>query len=128
MRPIILLLFVVLLVSSIGYSGCTRKMDQNIKEKTSLGLDTLTKAKDRGQEGALIANLNGDPVLHFYYTKGYFKGSVSHGVVTLTGKLRTEEQRDLAEDLAKAVKGVKEVINEIVVDPDMEESPIDDIW
>ena len=128
MRFISLVLSVAILLGCCTLAGCTPKMDQKIREKTDLGMDTLVKAKDRGQDAALIANLTSDPVLDYYYKKNYFTGSVSHGVVTLTGRLRLQKQIDLAVELASRVKGVKEVINEIELDPDMEESPIDDIW
>lgn len=38
---------------------------------------------------------------------------VQDGVVTLRGKVETEKQRKKAEKLAKKIKGVKRVVNEI---------------
>jgi hyperosmotically inducible protein len=43
---------------------------------------------------------------------------VSQGVVTLSGKVRTEKQRSKAEKLTKKVKGVVSVTNKIVVSQD----------
>jgi len=40
------------------------------------------------------------------------------GAVTLTGKVKTEKQRVKAEKLAKKVKGVSSVNNQLVVSPD----------
>lgn len=39
------------------------------------------------------------------------------GVVSIKGKVRTERARQKAEKLAKKVKGVKSVDNQLVVDP-----------
>ena len=42
---------------------------------------------------------------------------VAQGVVELTGKVKTAKQKERAEKLAKKVKGVKNVINQILVSP-----------
>ncbi len=42
---------------------------------------------------------------------------VKNGVVTLTGQVATEKQKNKAESLAKKVKGVKSVINKIQITP-----------
>jgi hyperosmotically inducible protein len=42
---------------------------------------------------------------------------VKNGVVTLTGQVATEKQKNKAEGLAKKVKGVKSVINKIQITP-----------
>ena len=44
---------------------------------------------------------------------GALEIDVKEGVVTLRGTVETEQQRQRAEKLAKKVKGVKKVINEI---------------
>ncbi len=41
---------------------------------------------------------------------------VRNGVVTLRGKVETDKARQKAEKLAKKVKGVKQVVNELKVD------------
>ncbi len=125
MRFIVIILLVAVLTGCSAFAGCSKQMDQRIRESTNLGGDDLIKARDKGMEGALIANLNADPALQWYYKQGHFTGSVSHAVITLTGKLRTQELVDQAVEMAKAVKDVKEVINEIVVDPTIEEPPFD---
>ena len=43
--------------------------------------------------------------------------AVKEGVVELTGKVKTEKQKDKAEKLTKKVKGVKNVVNRIQVAP-----------
>lgn len=42
---------------------------------------------------------------------------VREGVVTLRGKVRTEKQKNKAERIARKVKGVKRVVNELVIEP-----------
>ncbi|MBM3795786.1 MAG: BON domain-containing protein [Acidobacteria bacterium] len=42
---------------------------------------------------------------------------VKQGMVTIRGKVRTERARQKAEKLAKKVKGVKSVDNQLSVDP-----------
>lgn len=44
------------------------------------------------------------------------QASVKNGIVTLAGKAHTEEQRVQVEDIAKSVKNVERVVNEIVVE------------
>ncbi len=43
--------------------------------------------------------------------------AVHNGEVTLTGKVRTDKQKSRAEKVAKKVKGVTGVKNELVVSP-----------
>jgi osmotically-inducible protein OsmY len=40
---------------------------------------------------------------------------VKEGVVVLSGKVRTQKQKDRAEHVAKKVKGVTKVVNKLVV-------------
>lgn len=47
-----------------------------------------------------------------------FDISVHDGAVTLKGKVRTEKQKSKAERVAKKVKGVTSVVNQLVVSPD----------
>ena len=41
---------------------------------------------------------------------------VQQGVVTLRGKVKTQKQKNKAESITKKVKGVKKVINELVIE------------
>jgi osmotically-inducible protein OsmY len=43
---------------------------------------------------------------------------VREGAVTLKGKVRTDRQKSRAEKLAKKVKGVASVANQLVISPD----------
>jgi osmotically-inducible protein OsmY len=44
--------------------------------------------------------------------------AVAKGAVTLSGKVRTEKQKEKAEKVAKKVKGVVSVTNQLVVSPE----------
>lgn len=48
---------------------------------------------------------------------GRIKVAVTGGSVVLTGKVDSERQKSVAEKQAKKVKGVKGVVNQLVVDP-----------
>jgi osmotically-inducible protein OsmY len=43
--------------------------------------------------------------------------TVKEGVVTLRGKVRQDKQKQKAEKVARKVKGVKSVVNELRVEP-----------
>ena len=57
--------------------------------------------------------LTKDPIVN----GGALAVDVKNAVVTIKGKVRTERARQKAEKLAKKVKGVKSVDNQLVVDP-----------
>jgi osmotically-inducible protein OsmY len=57
--------------------------------------------------------LAGDPVVK----GGGLEVQVEDGVVTLKGTVKEEKQKKKAERLAKKVKGVTKVINELKVEP-----------
>ena len=125
MRILAVATLVLMFLCCAVFAGCSAKMDQKIRENVNLGLDNPVKAKDMAQEIAVIGSMVGDPVLKWYYQQKHFTASVSHGVVTLTGKLRTQELIDQAVDLASRVKGIKEVNNELELDPTIEEQPFE---
>jgi osmotically-inducible protein OsmY len=125
MRLVVLTLMVFLLLGSMVHVACSKQMDQSIRERTDLGLDTLTKARDRGQDVAVIRNIESDLVLRWYSQKGLISASVSHAVATITGRVKTEEQKELAGQLAAQTVGIKEIINELEVDPTLEDPPFE---
>ncbi len=59
----------------------------------------------------VMLKLAGDPDVK----GGGLKVDVKNGVVTLSGTVELEKQREKATRLAKKVKGVKQVINNIVL-------------
>ncbi len=48
---------------------------------------------------------------------GALEVDVHEGTVTLRGKVRTEKQKSKAERITRKVKGVRRVVNELVVEP-----------
>ena len=125
MRISVALALVFIIMISMPIFGCSARMDQKIKESVDLGMDDMVKAKDMSQEMALISNISSDPALEYYFKKKHFTGSVSHGVATLTGKVRTQALMDQIVELAKMVEGIKEVNNELEIDPSIEETPFE---
>ena len=120
----VLLIMLGIMMTSCS-CGAAARVDQKIRESTDAGFDTAIKGRDKAMEAALIGSITGDPVLKWYYSQGHFTGSVSHAVVTLTGRVRTQELVDQIVDLAKRGKDVKDVINELEVDPTIEEQPFE---
>jgi hyperosmotically inducible protein len=59
----------------------------------------------------VMIKLSSDPVVK----GGGLKVDVKDGVVTLTGTVNEQRQKDKAAKLAKSVKGVKSVINNVTV-------------
>jgi hyperosmotically inducible protein len=47
---------------------------------------------------------------------GGIEVEVKEGVVTLSGKVKSEKQKDRAETLTKRVRGVTKVVNKLVID------------
>ena len=59
----------------------------------------------------VMIKLSSDPVVK----GGGLHADVKDGVVTLTGSVAEQKQKDKATKIAKGVKGVKQVINNITV-------------
>jgi len=59
----------------------------------------------------VMIKLSSDPVVK----GGGLKADVKNGVVTLSGSVAEQRQKDKAGKIAKGVKGVKSVINNITV-------------
>jgi osmotically-inducible protein OsmY len=47
---------------------------------------------------------------------GGIEVEVKEGVVTLSGKVKSERQKDRAESLTKKVRGVTKVVNKLVIE------------
>jgi osmotically-inducible protein OsmY len=123
MRSLVLITLIFAVFFTGFTTGCSKKQEEAIKERTNLGLGDMVKAKDKGIEGNLTESLALDPITKFYA----IKASVSHDVVTLTGTVKTEEQKQHAEDIVRntGLERIKEIINDILVDPDAPETPFD---
>ena len=81
-----------------------------------LTLPVTVSAADKPVSDDLIYNsvrtkLAGDSVVK----GGALNVDVKSGVVTLTGNVQSEKQKDKAERIAHKVKGVKSVVNQIKV-------------
>lgn len=105
--------------------GCNEKQDAAIREKTDLGMGDMVKAKDLGLESTVRNSLASDPVFLFYH----LDCTVSHDVITLIGTVKTEAQKQRAFDLIASIdlERVKKenIINEIRVDPSLDEPPFE---
>jgi len=82
----------------------------------ALMLPAAAPAADKPVSDDLVYNLvrqklAGDSVVK----GGALNVDVKDGVVTISGKLQSEKQKDKAERLAHKVKGVKSVVNQIQV-------------
>jgi hyperosmotically inducible protein len=76
--------------------------------------DKADKQVSDGQiHDQVLVRLAGDPEVR----GGNIDVEVAHGAVTLKGKVETEKQKTKAEKLAKKVKGVASVDNQLVVGP-----------
>jgi osmotically-inducible protein OsmY len=77
----------------------------------------VAQNKSTNSDDALVdqvrLQLTKDPAVN----GGALRVDVKNGVVSIMGKVRTERARQKAEKLAKKVKGVKSVDNQLVVDP-----------
>ena len=120
---LLVVLIITFVCGAMLPSGCG--FGSRVEEKVQGGFDTAIKGRDKGQEAALRANLNSDPVLQYHFKQGLFDGTVSHGVATLTGRLPSQALIDQAVELAEMVKDIKKVINEITVDETIEDAPFD---
>ncbi len=77
----------------------------------------LAQKKPTNADDAMVdqvrLQLTKDPMVN----GGALQVDVKNAVVTIKGKVRTERARQKAEKLAKKVKGVKSVDNQLIVDP-----------
>ena len=82
-----------------------------------LWLAPAAAQKKANSDDALVdqvrLQLTKDPIVN----GGALTVDAKNGVVTIRGKVRTERARQKAEKLAKKVKGVKSIDNQLKVDP-----------
>ena len=125
MRLIGLSLIILAVLATGSLMGCSPKQDAKIRERTDLGMSDLVKAKDMGLESTVRATLAGDPICKFYG----LDCKASHDVVTLIGKVKTEKQKQDAYELVMSIdlSRIKKenIINEIEVDPSLDEPPFE---
>jgi len=118
--PLLGVLAILLVVSS-----CSPEMDEEMRERTDMGMDNMTLARDKSLDSVVVSNIESDLILRWYALTYGIKVEVSRRVATVYMKVRTEEQRDTAIGLAKNTKDIQEVIDEIVVDPTLDTPPFE---
>jgi hypothetical protein len=128
MNKTIISLFVGLLISfAIFSTGCPASVDQKIKESTNIGaLDEATHSRDLAIKSAVEVNINSDPVLMWYArTYGGLTVEVSHAVATIQMKVKTQALHDQAISLAKQVKDIRDIVDNITIDPNLDDPPFE---
>ena len=117
------LIVMVSLIFILG--GCTERQEENIKERTNLGMGDMVKAKDRSIEANVKSSLASDPMCKYYGLSAV----VSHDVITLLGSVKTKKQKQDAYNIVLSIDlaRIKEenIINEILVDPSLDELPFE---
>jgi hyperosmotically inducible protein len=86
-------------VRQLGEAGAAEQREEN--------------AEDRATREKIMAEINAAPDLD----EVDIRMDVKEGVVTLRGEVRNEAQKKRAEQVAKQITGVKQVRNELEVDP-----------
>jgi len=120
------LAILVLVVIGVLTLACSAAMDEKIRENTRVpGLQEGVQAKDRAIQSVVQTNIESDLELRWYAQTYGITVEVSHTVATVHMKVRTEEMRDRALELAKTTKDVSEVVDNIVVDPSLDEAPFE---
>jgi hyperosmotically inducible periplasmic protein len=81
-----------------------------------LAVASIAAAADKPQSDAAIADtvlirLSGDREVN----GGALKVDVKNGVATITGIVETQRQKDKVPKIAKKVKGVKQVVNNVTL-------------
>jgi hyperosmotically inducible protein len=77
--------------------------------------EVATKVEDTVAEGALTAKIKSKMILDDNLKAGAINVDTNGTVVTLTGVVRSEAERQRAERLAKETKGVTEVIDKLEI-------------
>jgi|GEM_PF-4603155 len=101
-----------------------QQTNQKIIENTDMGLDNMTKSRDKAVESQILSGIASDPWLA--NVKDLIEITVSHNVVVITGRVKTQEQKDSIEKIVKnAVNtaGVKEYELKVEIDDTIPELP-----
>ena len=119
----------ILLAICFALAGCPPSVDEKIRERTRVpGLDEATQAIDMAIKSAVESNIHTDPVLDWYARQYTLTVEVSHAVVTVQMTVSTEKLHEQALKLARQEGRIKELIDNIKVDPDVERCPIEEDW
>ena len=113
-------------ILSILLTGCPRSVDERIRESTRVpGLAEGVQARDRALETAVQQNIMSDLELRWFAETYGITVEVSHTVATVHMIVKNEEFRDAAIDLASGTDGISEVVDNIEIDPSVDEPPFD---
>ncbi len=83
----------------------------------SEGESTTAKAKDFVDDATITTKIKADFAKDKQVSAMKIHVDTDHGVVKLSGKAKSQTEADLAESIAKGVKGVASVHNAITVSP-----------
>jgi hypothetical protein len=121
------LFLLAILASAIVFTGCPQSVHERIQEETRMtGLQEMVHARDVALESQVEQNIQSDLTLRYYALTYGLEVEGSHAVITVSMKVKTEEQRDLAIRLAGLDGHIQEVVDNIVVDPELEDPPFED--
>lgn len=127
-RTAVLLVLSLAAIMGLFLTGCPRSVDEKIKESTNIGaFDEATHARDLAIASAVETNIKSDPVLQWYaqLPGSGFNVEVSHAVATVHMKVKTDALKQQVLDLAKQAKDVRDIVDEVEVDPNMEDPPFE---
>ncbi len=111
---------------SLLLTGCPKSLDEKIRESTNIGVfDEATHAVDRALDIQVEQNIRSDLELRWFADAHGLSVEVSHSVVTVFMTVKNEELRDRALALAAQDDRVRDVIDEIIVDPNIEGAPFE---
>ncbi|MEO7993425.1 MAG: BON domain-containing protein [bacterium] len=119
-------LAVVFVSGCMGGVAATKKMDESIRAGTDMGLDNAVKSRDLAVESQIMQGIASDPGL--VMVKDKIQVVVSHNVVEVTGKIKTEEQKATIEAIVKnavATANVKKYELDLEIDPSIEDPPFE---
>jgi osmotically-inducible protein OsmY len=127
-RTTVVLVLSLTVIMGLFLTGCPRPVDEKIKESTHIGaLDEATHARDLAIASAVETNIKSDPVLQWYaqLPGSGFNVEVSHAVATVHMKVKTDALKQQVLDLAKQATDVRDIVDEVEVDPNMEDPPFE---
>jgi hypothetical protein len=126
-RKVLMMALASVVLLAFFIPGCPPKVDEQIRESSHIGaLDEATHSRDLAIKAAIEGSVLGDPALKWYAdTYGGLTVDVSHAVATITMKVKTQEQHDQVVSLARGVKDVRDIVDNVVIDPAIDDPPFE---
>jgi hypothetical protein len=113
-RASLMLLALVLLATLFACPKFTPESQRTVEEKVSVpGMEEALIARDRAIATAVTVSLHADPEI----AQNEITVECRSAKVVLKGSVPTQEIKDRAEKLARAQEDVRDVLNELKVDP-----------